>query len=271
MPYWTDKVVLVTGGSAGLGLAIARAYFTAGSRVVIAARDEARLGAAAESIGSSRESCHWIVADVTSKADCESLVAQAVNLHGRLDVLVNCAGRSTRGAIEATTADDFAQLLDVNFLSAVRMTQAALPHLLASRGHVVHIGSLAAKAASKFLGAYPASKFPLAAYAQQLRLELGPRGLHALLVCPGPIRRDDAGQRYEAAAGNLPAEARQPGGGVALAGIDPDWLARRILRACERRQAELVVPARAKALFAIAQIWPTLGDWIIQRMTRTQD
>jgi short-subunit dehydrogenase len=139
--------------------------------------------------------------------------------------------------------------------------------LVNTRGHVVQVGSLSSKTASRHLGAYPASKFPLAAYAQQLRLELAPQGLHCLLVCPGPIRREDAGSRYDAAAGNLPPEARQPGGGVKLKGIDPEWLAGRILSACERRQAELIVPARAKLLFAISQLWPTLGDWIVKRMT----
>jgi short-subunit dehydrogenase len=138
---------------------------------------------------------------------------------------------------------------------------------LKARGHVVHIGSLAAKSASRYLGAYPASKFPLAAYSQQLRLELGPHGLHTLLVCPGPIRREDAGSRYDAQAATLPPEARRPGGGVKLEGIEPDWLARRIMAACEQRQAELVVPARAKLLFALTQLWPTLGDWIITRMS----
>ncbi len=268
MTYWTDKVVLVTGGSAGLGLAIARAFVSAGADVTIAARDGPRLAAAAESIPAGQHACRWLAADVTRQADCESLVAQAFAHHGRLDVLVNSAGRSTRGAIEATTAEDFANLLDVNFLSAVRMTQSALPHLLATRGHVVHIGSLGSKAAGKFLGAYPASKFPLAAYAQQLRLELGPKSLHTLLVCPGPIRRDDAGQRYASEAQSLPIGAGQPGGGVKLPGIDADWLARRILHACQRRQAELVAPARAKLLFALAQLCPSLGDWIINRMTK---
>jgi NAD(P)-dependent dehydrogenase (short-subunit alcohol dehydrogenase family) len=267
MPNWTDKVVLVTGGSAGLGLAIARAFAAARAQVMIAGRSETRLRSAAESIAGERR-CSWHVADVTRQGDCESLVASAVSKAGRLDVLVNCAGRSTRGAIESTTAEDFTQHLDVNFLSAVRMTQLALPHLLASRGHVVQIGSLAAKAAGKFLGAYPASKFPLAAYAQQLRLEMGPQGLHTLLVCPGPLRREDAGQRYADEARHLPAEAAEPGGGVKLPGIDADWLASRIVRACELRQAELVVPARAKLLFALAQLWPALGDWIINRMTR---
>jgi len=268
MPYWTDKTALVTGGSAGLGLAIARALVGAGAKVTIAARDEGRLAAAAQSASAAGRTCRAIAADVTRQADCERLVSQTIADCGQLDLLVNCAGRSARGKIAATTADQFAELLDVNFLSAVNATQAALPHLLASRGHLVFIGSLASKAASRYLGAYPASKFPLAAYAQQLRLELGAQGLHTLLVCPGPIRRDDAGQRYDEAAASLPPEARRPGGGVKLKGIDPDWLAGRILRSCERRMPELVVPARARLLFAISQLWPSLGDWIVTRMTK---
>ncbi len=268
MSYWTDKVALVTGGSAGLGLAIARALVTAGAQVTIAARGPARLEAARQSLSTDGRACAAIAADVTKQGDCERLVSETVGQRGRLDLLINCAGRSARGEIAATTAEQLAELIDINFLAAVRVTTAALPYLVADRGHLVFIGSLASKSAARFLGAYPASKFPLAAYAQQLRLELRSQGLHTLLVCPGPIRRDDAGQRYDAAAANLPPEARRPGGGVKLKGIDPDWLAARILRACERRQSELVVPARARLLFAISQLWPRWGDWIVTRMTK---
>ena len=264
MTYWTDKAALVTGGSSGLGLAIARALVAAGARVAICGRDVGRLEAAAAGLG---DRCQGIAADVTRDSDVAALVAKTVEAYERLDLLVNCAGRSTRGAIETVTAKQFAELLDVNFLSAVRCTQAALPHLIESRGHVVHIGSLASKAASKHLGAYPASKFPLAAYAQQMRLELADQGVSTLLVCPGPIRRDENSPRYEIESAGLPEAASRPGGGVKLNGIDPDWLARRILRAAERRQAEVVVPARARLLFAIAQLSPRLGDWLIRRMT----
>lgn len=262
MSYWMDKVAIVTGGSRGLGLAIARALVAEKAKVFAVARDSARLAAAAEAIGAQA-----IAADVTRQEDVERIVSTVAGEQGRLDLLVNCAGRSSRGAIAETTAEQFRELLELNFLAAVRTTQAALPHLLPSRGSVVQIASLAAKTGSPHLGAYPASKFPLAAYCQQLRLELGPQGLHALLVCPGPIRRGDAGSRYDAAATSLPDSARQPGGGVKLKGIDPDWLARRILVACERRQPELIVPARARLLFAISQLWPSLGDWIVKKMT----
>ena len=158
---------------------------------------------------------------------------------------------------------------ELNFLGLVRCTQAAAPHLIASRGHVVNIGSLAAKTASRFLGAYPASKFPVAAYSQQLRYELNPQGVHVLLVCPGPIARPDAGRRYDDQAGSLPESARRPGAGVKLKGIPPQRLIAKILRYCERRRPELVLPAKARLLFALAQLSPRLGDWIIGRMTET--
>jgi NAD(P)-dependent dehydrogenase (short-subunit alcohol dehydrogenase family) len=268
MSRWNNKVVLVTGGSAGLGQAIAQEFAEAGASVMIAARDAQRLAQAAEQMSSGGLRVQGIAADVTKNDDARRLIEQTTAAFGRLDVLVNCVGRSTRGAVSDMSADEFAALLDVNFLSAVRCTTAALPHLRQARGHVVLIGSLAAKAASPFMGAYPASKFPLAALAQQLRMELAPDGVHTLLVCPGPIRRDDAGTRYDAASANLPDSARRPGGGVKLAGIDPHLLARRIRRFCELRKAELIVPGRARLLFAIGQLWPNLGDWIIRRMTR---
>src|SRR5262245_11356002 len=267
MSYWQNKVALVTGGSKGLGLAIARACVGAGAKVVITARDQQQLAAAVQSLSSSDGTCGWLPCDVTQEAEVAALVAEVVRMHGRLDLLVQCAGKSDRGEIGSITSEQFRALIDLNFLSAVRTTRACLPHLLKTGGHVVHIGSLAAESASRYLGAYPASKFPLAAYSQQLRLELGPQGLHTLLVCPGPIRRADAGSRYDETAAGLPAEAKRPGGGVKLSGIDPDWLARRILAACQQRQPELIVPGRAKLLFSLAQLWRTLGDWIITRMT----
>jgi short-subunit dehydrogenase len=268
MAYWTEKVILITGGSAGLGLAIARQSLQAGAKVVIAARDAEKLASAAAELGREGQGAiECVAADITQQTEVDALIAKAVERFGRLDALVNCAGKSSRGSAIETTPEQFQQLWELNFLATVRCTQAAMPHMLAARGHLVNIGSLASKSAAKHLGAYPARKFPVAAYSQQLRLELGEQGLHVLLVCPGPIRRTDGGNRYDQEAANLPEAARQPGGGVKLKGIDPDELARRILRACERRQLELVVPAKSRILFALAQLWPTAGDWLLKRMT----
>src|SRR5439155_22269370 len=168
------------GGSKGLGLAIARALVMTGARVVITARNQEQLAAAAAAISTSDRKCGWLPADITQQDQVDALVAEAMLLHGQLDVLVNCAGKRDRGHIGDVSAEQFRDLIDLNFLSTVRVTRACLPHLVRARGHVVHVGSLASKAAGRYLGAYAASKFPLAAYAQQLRLELGPQGLHTL-------------------------------------------------------------------------------------------
>lgn len=266
MSFWQEKVVVVTGGSAGLGSSIARAFAAAGARVVIAGRDADKLARTATEMRGQGADVLAVAADITRQADVDQLIAHAVERFKKLDVLVNNVGRSARGEVLATTPEDFEQLLDLNFIATVRCTRAAAPHLLDTGGHLVNIGSLAAKSASRYLGAYPASKFALAAYTQQLRLELGPRGLHVLLVCPGPIARAEE-RRYESPRSELPPDAHKPGGGVKLRGLDPDVVARRIVRACERRQAELVLPRRARLLFALAQMSPRLGDWLVNKMT----
>ena len=157
-------------------------------------------------------------------------------------------------------------LLDDLERPTVRMTRALAPQLIASGGHLVNIGSLASKVAPKYMGAYPASKFAVAAYTQQLRLELGLQGVHVMLACPGPIRRDEPGPRY-AAAGDVPTAAQAPGAGANSA-IAPERLAAAILKACERRKSELVMPAKARLLFAISQLSADWGDWLLNKFMR---
>lgn len=262
MTYWQQKVALVTGGSSGLGLAVARQLVERGAKVILVARGEAALASAAQSLGSE---VLPVAADVTQPAEVTKAVDAGLERFGRLDLVCHAAGRSMRGEVLATTREEFNDLWQVNFLAATDLVRATAEHLLASRGHLVLIGSLASRVAPRYLGAYPTSKFPLAAYAQQLRLELGPRGLHTLLVCPGPIARNDALARYASA--GVPESAHRPGGGARVKAIDPDLLAAKMLTACERRQAELVVPSRARILFALSQISPRWGDWLLRKMT----
>lgn len=266
MLYFKDKVVLVTGGSSGLGRTIAEAAAEAGARLAIVGLEPDAVHQAAEEMPGNVEVL-GLVADLTQQEDVDRVVATVVERFGRLDVLVNAAGRTDRRKVVDTTPERFRELMELNFLAAVRTTRAAVPHLLRRRGHVVNLGSLAAKTAARWMGAYPATKFALAAYSQQLRLELGPEGLHVLLVCPGPVaRKDDRLYPLEGLEG-LPVRARRPGGGAKTRTINPQWLAQEILRACEERRAELVVPFKARILFALSQFWPRLGDRILLRNT----
>lgn len=257
--------MLITGGSAGLGLALAQAFVAAGARVVLVARDAEKLAVAAQQLRASGAEVLAIAADITRDDDVARMVAEVVAWFGRLDCLVNNAGRSSRGKLLETPLNDYRAQWELNFLALVRCTQAAAPHLIANQGRVINIGSLAAKSASRFIGPYATSKFPVAAFSQQLRLELADTGVKVLLVCPGPVQRPDAGTRYEVA--DVPTSANKPGGGVKLKGIPPARLAARVLLAAERGQPELVLPAKARLLFAVAQLWPALGDWIVRKMT----
>ena len=265
---------MVTGGSSGLGRVIAQAYCNAGARVAIAALEDDAVWLAAEemsadsadSVGGKREVL-GVQADLTRQEDVDRLFEQVIERFGRLDVLVNNAGRTDRGKVLDTTPRQFQKVFELNFLATVRCTRAAVPHLLKQAGHVVNIGSLAAKSAARWVGAYPVSKFAVAAYSQQLRLELGSEGLHVLLVCPGPVARKDERLYPLAGLEDIPESARRPGAGVKTKAVDPQWLANAVLRACERRRPELVVPGKARILFALSALWPRLGDWIVLRKT----
>ena len=261
MSQWNDKVVAVTGGSAGLGLAIARQFAGQGARVALLARDPDRLQQAAEAIGP--ENVLTISTDVTDPGQADQAIQRIVETFGRLDVLVNNVGKSVRIDLFETTLDEYRAFMDINVYSAINCTRAAIVALEESSGHVVNIGSLSCKTAWPFMGPYTTSKFALAAFNHQLRLE-GPANVHVMLVCPGPIKRDDAGMRYDKQADGLPESARKPAAGARVRGVDPVELANQIIRGCEKRKLELM-PWRARLIY-VALAWsPRLGDWLLRR------
>ncbi len=266
-PYWAEKVAVITGGSGGLGKAVAGALAAAGANVVIIARDAERLGCAAAEMQAAGGMVQPMLADVTQQDQVERSFERVIDQFGRLDLLVNAAGRSTRGEAIDTTPEEFIELMNLNFFAVVRCCRAAAPHLLKTGGHLVNISSLAGKAAVRYVGAYPATKFALTAYTQQLRLEMSPRGMHVLLVLPGPIARDDGVERYADRAAGLPAKARKPGAGVKFRAVSPEKLSQAILKACEQRRPELVYPRGVRLLFALGQLSPRLGDWLVRRFT----
>lgn len=267
MGYWSGKVAIVTGASGGLGFHLAQKLAEQGANVVLAARTQETLEAAAAKLSGLPGRAVPIVCDVTRDEDVTALVNRTLAEFGKLDLLINNAGLSVRQAILDTTPDDFQKLMELNLLATVRCTRAAAQHLIAAKGHLVNIGSLSGKTASRWLGAYPASKFAVTAYTQQLRLELAEQGLHVLLVCPGPIARDDDRVRSPEELAKLPPEARKPGGGVKTNRIRPDVLAEKILHACEHRRRELIVPWYARIIFTLMQTNATLADWLVRKLT----
>lgn len=269
-------VALVTGGSAGLGWAIAAALHAAGYAVLITGRDPQRLQDALQRLsdigGASADVVSWS-ADVSDPEQVRRLLENVAARYGRLDVLVNAVGLSDRGMAESLTADRLSQLMVANVHTALLCSQAALPLLQQSGGTVVNIGSLAAKVGPRYLGGYAAAKHALAGLTQQMRLEWKPRGVHVALVSPGPIRREDAGRRYGQAVAqdaDLPPEAAKPGGGTRVRGLEPQRVAQRVVRAIRRRDPDVLLPGHLRPLVAVGHLWPRLGDWLLLRFTRTK-
>jgi len=267
MKTWNEKVVVVTGGSDGLGLAIASEFADAGAMVVVLARNESRLQAVCQQAAAENRKLDWLTCDVTDDQSVNSAVLEILSRHQRIDVWVNNVGVSARIKFEDCGVEQYRSLMEMNFYSAVRCTLAALGALVDSSGQIVNIGSLAAKTGWRNVSPYATSKHALAAFSHQFRLE-GPPNVNCLFVCPGPIQRADSGTRYSEQANKLDATAGQPGAGVKLKGIPPQRLARKIVLACERRKREIVLPWFARLLFSISQLSPSIGDFLLGRFSK---
>jgi NAD(P)-dependent dehydrogenase (short-subunit alcohol dehydrogenase family) len=272
---WRDRRVIVTGGTAGFGFVLARHLAAAGARVLVVGRSSEGVRMALAALEAAGPGVRGLAADLTGAGEGGRVVGECLRILGGVDDVFCCVGRSGRGRMLETSEAELRSYLEANLRAAAESPRAAADDVAAARGHVVYVGSLAGKLVVPFMGAYSVAKAALAAYADAVRLELAPRGAHVLLVSPGPIRRagddpaaDRAADRYAAdvARGGLPAEAAVPGGTAALARLDPDALARRVLDACRRRQPELVVPGSARLLAGLIAWFPGPGRRLLARL-----
>ena len=150
------------------------------------------------------------------------------------------------------------------------MIRIALQSLKRSKGSIVNIGSLAGLVSTPNMGGYSIAKYGLTALSRQLRLELAKDEISVTLVSPGPIDRDDSGNRYESLAKSrgLSENATAPAGGAKLRLLDPEKLCEKILDAASQRRKELVCPAKAKWMAALMPVWPNLADRILKRFLK---
>ena len=170
---------LITGGSSGIGLAIACMLGEEGYSLTLAGRKLDRLEAARNGVDAA-----IVVADVSSEDDCSRLVDEHIAVHGGLDVLVNSAGVGIAGTIADTSTKAWDLQQAVNLRGAFLVIRAALPHLRATRGYVVNLASIAGTLPTPGLGAYGASKAALIALTRTLDREEADSGVRATAICP---------------------------------------------------------------------------------------
>jgi meso-butanediol dehydrogenase/(S,S)-butanediol dehydrogenase/diacetyl reductase len=176
----TRRVALVTGGGTGIGAAVARQLSEAGDQVVICGRRAEPLQTVAEQTGALA-----VVADVSDADGVIHVVDQTIATFGRLDGLVLNHGIIRAGRVDELSVQDWQDTLQVNLTGPFLLVRAALPHLLAARGAVVAVSSVAALRASESMAAYSASKAGLLLLTQSLAVDHGPNGLRANAICPG--------------------------------------------------------------------------------------
>lgn len=179
------KVALVTGASAGIGLAVARRLVSAGARVALVARTQSTLDAAVTSLGGPAHARAY-PANVTDLAAMAALPGRVVADFGQLDILVNNAGCNHRGPLLSITAEQAAEVITTNLTSPIYLTRAAAPHLRRG-GAIINVASLAGMVPVHHEAAYSASKAGLRAFTRVITEEMAERDVHVSSVCPGPV------------------------------------------------------------------------------------
>jgi NAD(P)-dependent dehydrogenase (short-subunit alcohol dehydrogenase family) len=255
------KSVVITGGSRGLGLVMARELADEGARLTLIARDEEELDRAVSDIRRRQPFVDVlkVVADVRRRYDAERAIAQALEHHGSIDVIINNAGIIQVGPIEHMTLADFEDAMNTHFWGPLYMIVAALPHMRRQgAGRIVNISSIGGKIAVPHLVPYSASKFALAGLSDGLRAELAADNIIVTTVCPGlmrtgsPVNALFKGRRPQEYAWFAISDS------LPLASINAERAARQIINACRYGDAELIITVQAKLAVLLRAAAPEL-------------
>ena len=253
-----SRVVLVTGGSRGIGRETARAFGREGAAVWITGRNEAVLAETAEKLSRDGISVRHAVSDVRDPESCRKLIDRIIKEDTRLDVAVCNAGMSMRGTAAQTDVSVFRTMMEINYLGAVHVVRYALEHLIRTRGSVICISTVAALHGLPGTAAYGASKIALRTFTEALRSETASSGLHVGLVHVG-FTENDSGKVVYDAKGNLVQLERRRNSHT------QQQTARCILACAAKRKSEMTLTPLGKAVSLLYRLSPRLSDFLVSR------
>ncbi|HEU5229383.1 MAG TPA: SDR family NAD(P)-dependent oxidoreductase [Ktedonobacteraceae bacterium] len=253
------KVVLITGGSRGLGLALAEEFALQGGRIVICSHEEEELELARRRLAEQGANVLAIPCDMTQRDQVQHLIDQATTHYGRIDILVNNAGIITVGPIEAQTLDDYEDSMRVIYWGAVHATMAALPQMLERKqGHIVNISSIGGKVSVPHLLPYASAKFALTGFSEGLYAELKKKGIHVVTVIPGLMRTGSPVNAFFKGKHHAEYTWFDIANSLPLLSISAKKAARSIVKATRKNKAQITLTLPAKLLARFHGLFPGL-------------
>lgn len=251
------RVVIITGASSGIGEATARAFGRAGDRVVLIARRVERLQQLAAELPGSLP----VPADLTRSEDINRVVAETQHTFGRIDVLVNNAGRGGYDWLERLEGEDIRQEVALNLLAPILLTRSVLPGMQGQgRGVIINVGSAAGRIGAPTLSIYNATKFGLDGFSEALRREVGPQGIKVCVIYPGGV----AGTEFGRAGKRVDLGVTTP----AWLRLRVDQVAAAIVGLADRPRPRLVLPWVYHAAIALNTLLPSAVDRVMAPTVR---
>ncbi len=258
MSYFKDKVVVVTGGSDGIGKALVEDLMKSGAKVATCGRNHDKLYHLLTQYPGKPFIAY--AADVSKESECKSFIEKTVNTFGNIDILINNAGISMRALFSETTLETLRRVMDINFWGAVYCTWHALPHIVKKKGTIAGISSVAGYRGLPGRSGYSASKFALNGWLEALRTELLESGVNVMWVSPGFTAsniRNTALDKEAKPHGETPMDETKM--------MTSEECAKHILNAIEKRKRSLVLTPQGKETVFMNHFFPAMADRLVRK------
>jgi len=260
-----NKIFVITGGSRGLGLVLARQICAAGGKVALIARDGDELGRAKADLARRGGAVLTVQSDLLDAGQIQSAVRQIIDRFGKIDILINNAGIIEVGPLEHMTREDFECAMRLHFWAPLELISQIVPEMRTwGGGRIVNISSIGGKLAVPHLAPYSASKFALTGLSDALRAELARDNIHVITVAPGMMRTGShVNARFK---GKHDAEFAwfAASAGAPLISMSAERAARKILAACRRGQSSLTLTFAARTAILGNALFPNVTGYMMK-------
>lgn len=262
-----NKVVIITGGSSGIGRACAEIFGQAGAKIVITGRNAENLYKIAKALTAQHIDNLPVIADVSIEQDCIRMVKETIEKYGQVDILINNAGITMRALFADLDLGVFKKVMDINFYGTVYATKYCLPYILKSKGSVIGVSSINGYRGTPARTAYTASKFAMQGFLESLRTEVMKKGVHVLVACPG-FTASNIRNAALLADGTVQGESPREEAKM----MSAEEVARHILKATLQRKRDLVLTRQGKLVVFLNKWLPGMMDTIVyNHMAKEKD